>query len=160
MKKEIDYLSLSDFDDFEIIRKNLAKTDKLCAHAYSHVKNMHLVGCSILNPESPCLLNIIDDGYVPPTKLQLQRVIFYLNKMGLTKNDISNRLGLSSNGNRTLNYWLAESRDQRIPYTAWRLLLSLAGLSIDLIVLSEKAEKIVEMKAKQLSEAEEESFDL
>lgn len=80
--------------------------------------------------------------------------------MGLTKNDISNRLGLSSNGNRTLNYWLAESRDQRIPYTASRLLLSLAGLSIDLIVLSEKAEKIVEMKAKQLPEAEEESFDL
>lgn len=65
----------------------------------------------------------------------------------VSKTDISTHLGVTAKGNRTLNNWLGNS-EQKIPYTAWRKLLSLAGLSIDLMVLSERAEGLLARKAK------------
>ena len=61
---------------------------------------------------------------------------------------------MTAKGNRTLNNWLGNS-EQKIPYTAWCKLLSLAGLSIDLMVLSERAEGLLARKAKQLAITED-----
>ena len=72
----------------------------------------------------------------------------------VSKTDISTHLGVTAKGNRTLNNWLGNS-EQQIPYTAWRKLLSLAGLSIDLMVLSERAEGLLARKAKQLAITED-----
>lgn len=72
----------------------------------------------------------------------------------VSKTDISTHLGVTAKGNRTLNNWLGNS-EQKIPYTAWRKLLSLAGLSIDLMVLSERAEGLLARKAKQLAITED-----
>ena len=72
----------------------------------------------------------------------------------VSKTDISTHLGVTAKGNRTLNNWLGNS-EQQIPYTAWRKLLSLAGLSIDLMVLSEREEGLLVRKAKQLAITED-----
>ena len=72
----------------------------------------------------------------------------------VSKTDISTHLGVTAKGNRTLNNWLGNS-EQKIPYTAWCKLLSLAGLSIDLMVLSERAEGLLARKAKQLAITED-----
>lgn len=74
-------------------------------------------------------------------------VIYLIETIGVSKTDISTHLGVTAKGNRTLNNWLGNS-EQQIPYTAWRKLLSLAGLSIDLMVLSERAEGLLARKAK------------
>lgn len=81
-------------------------------------------------------------------------VIYLIETIGVSKTDISTHLGVTAKGNRTLNNWLGNS-EQQIPYTAWRKLLSLAGLSIDLMVLSERAEGLLARKAKQLAITED-----
>ena len=81
-------------------------------------------------------------------------VIYLIETIGVSKTDISTHLGVTAKGNRTLNNWLGNS-EQKIPYTAWRKLLSLAGLSIDLMVLSERAEGLLARKAKQLAITED-----
>ena len=84
-----------------------------------------------------------------------QYVVTYLiETIGVSKTDISTHLGVTAKGNRTLNNWLGNS-EQKIPYTAWRKLLSLAGLSIDLMVLSVRAEGLLARKAKQLAITED-----
>ena len=144
MTNEIKFIPLEQhFDNLDKQRHTLDKIELLSAHANAQIKQMFLIGSDIINADSGCLLQITDEGYIPPTKVQLQCVIHYMISKGIDKSEISKSLGLSTNGNRTLNYWLAESRDQNIPYTAWRLLLSLAGLSIDLMILSERTKKII-----------------
>ena len=81
-------------------------------------------------------------------------VIYLIETIGVSKTDISTHLGVTAKGNRTLNNWLGNS-EQQIPYTAWRKLLSLAGLSIDLMVLSVRAEGLLARKAKQLAITED-----
>lgn len=155
MTNEIKFISLEQhFADLDKQRETLDKIDYLNVYADAHIKQMFLVGCDVLNADSECLLPITDPNYIHPTKAQLQCVVRYMIGKGVDKSEISKNLGLSTNGNRTLNYWLADSRDQTIPYTAWRLLLSLAGLSIDLMLLSERAEKIITEKAEAISKRE------
>lgn len=156
MTNKLQFIQLDQhFDDLDKQRKTLDRIALLRVHADAQIKQMFLIGCDLLNADSECLLPIIDPNYISPTKKQLECVVHYLANQGIQKTEISSHLGITTNGNRTLNYWLAEGRDQHIPYTAWRLLLSLAGLSIDLMILSERTQKIIDAKAKALSEAED-----
>ncbi|WP_318491874.1 hypothetical protein [Photobacterium leiognathi] len=139
MTEEISAISLNsvlgDIDRHEVILEIMEELTKLAA---AHIKHMYIFGCDELNADSPCLLLADDPDYIPPTKHQVQLVVdFLMNEKKLTKADIALKLNVSPKNNRTINYWLAENRKENIPYGAWRLLLSMAGLSIDLMHFSD-----------------------
>ena len=132
---------LNDCEKYERIH---AKLDELTKLAKAHIKHLMLFSCDELNIDSPCLLLADDPNYVPPTKHQVQLVVdFLMQEKGLTKTDIALKLNISPKYNRTINYWLAESRKECIPFGAWRLMLTMAGLSIDLMYFSESVKNKV-----------------
>lgn len=120
-------------DDQERQRNVIDSIDNLTKLAKAHISNMYMIESDIINYKSKCLLSISNADYESPTKAQVQQVVDYLTQdMGIDKAQIARELGVSPIKNRRLNYWLSDSSDSTIPYAAWRLLLSMAGLSIDL----------------------------
>ncbi|SMY38207.1 hypothetical protein [Photobacterium andalusiense] len=162
MEDKIQYFTIKElFSDFDKHCTRVEYMDMLRVTADAHIKKMFMVGCEVINPDSECLLSITDNNYIAPTKQQVQCVVNYLvETLGVSKTEISIQLGVTAKGNRTLNSWLGSSRDQQIPYTAWRKLLSLAGLSIDLMVLSERTQLILAKEAKELTVAENNGSEL
>ncbi len=95
-----------------------------------HVTYMHMIESDSVNVFSPCFLSKTDPNYEHPSKEVVSAVVDLIVSRGYTKADISRELGITTERNRTLNYWITESRDTQIPYSAWIHLCLLAGLML------------------------------
>lgn len=91
---------------------------------------MHMMESESVNVFSRCFLSKTDPNFEHPSKAVVSAVVDLIISRGYTKADISRELGITTERNRTLNYWITESRDTHIPYSAWVHLCSLAGLTV------------------------------
>lgn len=98
--------------------------------ARKHVIHMNMVESDSINVFSRCFLPRTDPNYEHPSKSVVSAVVDLILESGYSKADISKELGITTDRNRTLNYWITESRDTQIPYSAWVHLCSLAGLML------------------------------
>lgn len=78
----------------------------------------------------PCYLPITDSGFEQPSGDDVKHVVSQIMAKGYSKGAVSRLVGVSDVKNRTILRW--ENEKSPIPYAAWRLLLSYAGLSIEL----------------------------
>lgn len=70
-----------------------------------------------------------------PTGNDVKEIVKLITSKGYSKAAIARMIGVSDNGNRTLNRWKkGGDESSSIPYAAWRLLCSYAGVSIDLML--------------------------
>ncbi len=117
-------------------KERVNKLELLTKQCEAHAVNMYLSDHNGIDINNPSLLPITNPDYVPPTKAQVAAVVDLLISKGMARTDISKMLGISPTGNRTLNYWVTDSRDTQIPYCAWRQLTTLAGLTMVTMVES------------------------
>lgn len=115
---------------------SLDKQKEITVHIEGHVEasSNHVINMCLLHDREveAIYLPIGDERRVFPSGDDVERVVELLmvnNK--LSKGAIAKILGISPKGNVTLNRWLKGDKSP-IPYTAWRLLCSYAGCSIDL----------------------------
>ncbi len=81
----------------------------------------------------PQYLTTLDEGYQSPTGDDVKKVVSQIRDLGYTKPDIAKLLGVSPTKNRTIDRWCGSGDEKsRIPYAAWRLLLSFVGKAITL----------------------------
>jgi len=97
---------------------------------FEHILEMHFMKSDTINIFSNCFLSKSNANYEPPTKAQVQSVVDLIISRGYSKREISRELGITTDNNRTLNYWVTESRNTNIPHSAWVHLTILAGLSL------------------------------
>jgi len=120
----------------EEIKNGELESEKTRALVRQHSLQMNF-GINPIQQDDPCLLLVTDSKYIKPTKPQVKSVVDLLISRGMTKADISICLDINPSGARALNYWLNTNSDRVIPYCAWRMLLSLAGLSITTMITHE-----------------------
>ncbi|MET2951744.1 hypothetical protein ABXV18_27060 [Vibrio owensii] len=126
---------MGDIGRQQAIADNIERTIE---RARIHATYMYLYEHNGIDILSPPFLPITDPNYQPPSKELLQKVVDLLEGEGVTKTDISRNLGVTTDKNRTLLYWLAENKTTVIPYSAWRQLTNLAGLTLTTALVNDR----------------------
>ena len=114
----------------------------------AHASHMHLNKHGGIDIYSAPFLPVTDERYEIPSKDLVSSVVGLLESRGYTKTDISLNLGITTNKNRTLLYWITESRATEIPYCAWRMLCVLAGLSSQTMLVDDESKERILAAAK------------
>jgi hypothetical protein len=109
-------------DEIHNRRNELDKKYKahLSDYLYSDHGGIDITLNCYLPPES-------DDFELPPV-CEVKKVVEHLLSLGYSKQKISKFLGIQTDGNRTLNYWLSENSTRNINKSNWILLCQLSGL--------------------------------
>ncbi|MFA0159235.1 hypothetical protein [Vibrio sp. 10N.261.46.A3] len=103
--------------------------EKSKTEANSHIMFKVFGKANGIDKELPCFLQPQDPNFELPSKEVLNEVVNLILKRGYTKADIGAFLGMSSERNRTLNYWLKETSEKQISKSHWLCLSQLAGLT-------------------------------
>jgi len=109
----------------------VADIEELKTRANDHIYSLFFSE----NCNAACFYDLGDHRYEPPIGDEVCSVVLVLISRGYSKGEISRALGVSDNCNRTLNRWEKGGNSPSvIPYGAWRLLCSYAGLTLDLML--------------------------
>ncbi|CAH6912793.1 conserved hypothetical protein [Vibrio chagasii] len=122
------------FGDVEYQKKISDSIESKIEEARKHIISMHMTEACGVDVFSNCFLPKTHPDFEPPSKAIVSCVVDLIVSRGYSKTDISKELGITTDRNRTLNYWISDSRDTQIPYSAWLHMCSLAGLMLPLML--------------------------
>ena len=123
-------LQLSVIEEKGLARELVEQSEKLDSDFSSHKHSMIYCDHGKINTKLNCYLSPTNPAFVLPSKEQLRLVVDHILSLNYSKQEISRFLGISSDGNRTLNYWLSDNDKKQINKSNWVLLTQLAGLTL------------------------------
>lgn len=122
-------VSIAQLTDHYYQERMVKFIEKSKTEANSHIMFKVFGKANGIDKELPCFLQPQDPNFELPSKEVLNEVVNLILKRGYTKADICAFLGMSSERNRTLNYWLKETSEKQISKSHWFCLSQLAGLT-------------------------------
>ncbi len=129
----VDYLTDKDYQD-----KTVEKIERNKEIANRHILHMEFGKFGGLSKDQKCLLQPTDPNFELPSKEIVKIVVDLLISRGMTKNQISEAVGVSVTGsNRLLNYWINPESDRTINKSNWIVMAQLAGLMLVTMVDNE-----------------------
>lgn len=129
MASNIRFLTLDEYEaDPQRYNQALDRNDELKKLAAAHVGGIPFMRGDLIQYDSECLLLATDPHYKAPTAAQVVEVYDYL---------VEERRVVTSDIEALTGYKAGEP----VTYPTWRIMLSLAGLSIDLMHISEETRR-------------------